>query len=762
MDAMSNIKALFEKAQKLDMPGLAITDHGTIAGVPEFLKTAEDFPTVKPIAGCEFWLGDPSREHTYHLILLAKNRAGYDNLVKLTNLANSEGVYRDDARPHIGAAMLAEHHEGLICTSACIGGEIPQRILAGDIEGAREAALWYRSIFGEDFYLEVSLHKNLGAIKLSSKDNPPAYKKQNKELVRLQKVSNEGIFALAKDLRIKVVATNDVHFVSREDGVSHDVMRAILHQKSIDNPKRIRYSHLEYLKAEKEMRCLFPGHPEVIDNTVEILDKVERYSIWEDAAVPQLSEDPDAALRILVSAGAIERFGAPSTEQKSRIEEELSVIREKGYACYLLIIKDIVDWVRSKGWAVAPGRSSAPGSMVNYCLGITNVDPMAHGLLFERFLHVSQAALPSIDLDLDPAARVKVLDHLKEKYGKDCAAEIVSFERFGTNQARKSVLRKGLTKDEANLVASKLVKVIKDEHIHSCCVLVSPVPLKERIPLRNGVSEYEAKWCDMIGVLRLNLLSLGDLRVIRDTVDAIEKKKGVIVSPERLPLDNQDALAVFATGDTAGLFQFCSKGIRKWLQELRPSSFYDLVALDVLYRPGGLSLIPEFVDRKRGRKEVDFILPEVADILGETCGIVIYQEQQMRLCETLAGFSPGLADNLRKAFNMRKYMLLDSLHDQFLYGGVRKGFKRDDLERVWTLMDHPYAFNKSHALCYTWIDYQKAWLKACYPEEFFCALANAHLDMQWEMDEILEDAARHNVNLVSPDSSESGLFEVEE
>ena len=325
-DGMSNIKSLFKKAAKLEMPGLAITDHGTLAGVPEFLKTAEEFPTVKPIVGCECWLGDPSRTKTYHLILLAKNLTGYKNLVKLSNIANTEGLYPNDSRPHISAASLAEHCEGLICTSACIGGEIPQLILAGDMAAAKEAAAWYQSIFGDDFYLEVALHRNFGPVKLSEADNRQAYLKSVHELNRLQKKADAGISEIAQELGIKVIATNDVHFVNREDGVAHDVMRAIQHGKSMNNPKRIRYSHLEYMKTEEEMRRLFPEHPEVIENTMEVLEKVERYSIWGELEVPEICENPQEKLREAVFAGAEERFGEVTDEIWERLDYELNLL----------------------------------------------------------------------------------------------------------------------------------------------------------------------------------------------------------------------------------------------------------------------------------------------------------------------------------------------------------------------------------------------------------------------------------------------------
>lgn len=703
-DGMSNIKSLFKKAAKLEMPGLTITDHGTLAGVPEFLKTAEDFPTVKPIVGCECWLGDPSRTKTYHLILLAKNLIGYKNLVKLSNIANTEGLYPNDSRPHIGAASLAEHCEGLICTSACIGGEIPQLILAGDMVAAKEAAAWYKSIFGDDFYLEVALHRNFGPVKLSEADNRQAYMKSVHELNRLQKKADAGIFEIAQELGIKVIATNDVHFVNREDGVAHDVMRAIQHGKSMSNPKRIRYSHLEYMKTEEEMRRLFPEHPEVIDNTIEVLDKVERYSIWGDLEVPQMCGNPEEKLREAVFAGAEERFGEVTDEIWERLDYELNLLCKKGCANYILMIKDLVDWVRSNNWVVGPGRNVSASSMVNYCLGITGVDPVKHELVFERFYNWDKDGVPSIDLDVEPAAQEKVLGYLKEKYGQDCVAEITSFEYLYHGKARREALKKLGNGEEALEVTSKLETVISGSHIHPCGILVSTKPLTDIIPLSYGVSEYEAKFTDKIGILRLNVLQLRELRILQDIMYSIEREYGILIEPEYLPLDDKDTLELFARGDTVGVFQFGSEMMREHLRNLKPDHFDDLVVLETMTRPGIYHMIPHYIARKHG--DESFVCEH--DELWETLGLMIYQEQEMK---------------------------------------ISKHYGCD-------------TFPKAHALCYTLIAYQMAWYKANYPHEFYEALLNGYMDKAWELDAILQDAAAHHVHLIPPDKTESGLFEV--
>ena len=774
VDAMSNIRGLFERASRLKMPALAITDHGTIAGVPEFLKTAEKYPEVKPIAGCEFWLSDPAEEKSYHLILLAKNLGGYRNLIKLCNFANSEGKIPGDTRPYITPWSLAECHDGLICTSACIAGEIPQMILSGDISGAIDAARWYKSIFGDDFYLEVSLHKNFGPMKLASCDNRAAYKKNNRKLVRQQQKSNEAIFDIARELDIKVVATNDIHFASREDGIAHDVMLAEQWNRRIDNPGRRRYSHLEYMKSEEEMRRLFPEHPEVIENTMEVAEKVERYSIWGIAGqagndetvgndnIPCSSKNPDVDLRKAVFAGAEDRFAVVFSELKPRLEEELSVIAEKGCAAYFLMMKEITDWIRSHGWvcAMGPGRGSASGSLVNYCLGITDVDPMKHNLLFERFLNRGQVSMPSIDLDMEQIARDRIVGFLKEKYGEECVAEIEAAEVFGEYRAKNYDVKKLGKGEEADDVARRLSHVKYGSHIHYCSVLVSPKPLKEILPMNNGISEYGAKWTDEIGVLRLNFLSLRTLKVLEDIVLAIEEKYGVLYEPQYLPLDDKETFELFAKGDTVGIFQFEPEGMREWLRQLQPDCFSDLVAIEALYWPGSIEKIPDFVDRKKGRVPVDFMMPELGPVLEETYGVPVYQEQQMQICELVAGFTPEMADQFRKASTKKKMQLLTKLHEDFLKGGQRNGHEIEELEAVWEFMDQWYPFNKSHAVSYTLVAYWMAWFKANYPEEFYVALLNNNMDLEDDLVRYTQDGRNHKVCVLPPDKTQSGLYEL--
>ena len=809
-DGMSKIRELFEKASKLNMPGLAITDHGTIAGVPQFFREAERFPDVKPIAGCEFWVGEKGDHHSNHLILLAKNLTGYRNLVKLVSCAHTEGMF---IKPRITKEMLVEHHDGLICTSACIGGDIPQAILADDMENAMYDAKFYQWLFGDDFYLEVSLHRNSGPMKLAATDNRQAYRQQNQKLVRMQKKANAGIFEIAKELGIKVVATNDVHFVERRDGIAHDVKIAISHDKKVSDKDRLRYSHLEYLKTEEEMRRLFPEHPEVIDNTLEVLEKVERYRIQRDIELPEISERPEAELREKVYEGAGKRFGEVSDEQHKRLEQELEVILSKGAASYFLMIKDLVDWVRSKGWVVGPGRGSAAGSLVNYCLGITDVDPMKYGLLFERFCNSAQISLPDIDLDLEPEAAEHIQEYFKQRYGKDCIAGITTFGCFGRLGALKKAGRamgipagkiNRITKDLSNDynywlgvnpassrgtnasirrayekgteafrqaydAAIRLSSGIEYEGIHACGWLVAPSAIGDLLPVRiqegsiDGDytlnSMYEGCYAEEV-VPKFDVLSFNVLKVIKDALAAIEAEEGVLIEPEDIPLDDEPTLDLFAKGDVVGITMMGFQTMADHLKQLGPVSFNDLVAMYAMTRPGPMEWIPDYIARKRGEKTVVYEIPVVEAILGETCGLVVYQEQAMQLAEILAGFEPEKADQMRKALCKRKRLNLEALYEDFVNGGVRGGYDKDAMQRIWSQMDNYYAFNKSHAVCYTWLSYQLAWIKAHYPKIFYRTHLNAcRLDKE-EVDYIIADAGKHHVHVIPPDKSRSGNYEV--
>ena len=815
IDGMTKIREMFSFMQQAGMPGLAITDHGTLSGVPEFLSVAERYPEVKPVVGCEFWitdyydhaLKDDKHRKTFHLILLARNLTGYHNLVKLCSIAHCEGLYY--GKPRISHNLLEEYHDGLICLSACIGGEVPQKVLAGDMDAAKTAALWYKQIFGDDYYLEVSLHRNDGHVKLSLSDNKAAYLKQNRELVRMQKKANAGIFEIGRQLDIKVVATNDVHYMFRRDSIAHDVMLCIQHGKKVYDTDRLRYSHLEYMKSEEEMRRLFPEHPEAIDNTMDILNKVERYSIWKETKLPHVSDNPENELKEKVLAGAASRLGELSPEYQARLNLELEAIRQKGFAPYFLMIKSLADWVRSNGWVVGPGRGSAAGCLVNYCLGITDIDPIRHNLLFERFLISDRLFLLNIDLDMEYAAYAKISEYLKSRYGKDSISGIITFGKIFPKKALNDVGRVlGIPKyqikklqsriserynslgwdikynaniqyeyyhrtpalREAYDIAQRLCGVIDNEGIHACGWLITPGLLSDTVPvqIQEGLwgedytlnSMYEASWAEESGVLRINCLGLQQLTIIKHVLKAIREKYGTDVDINSIPLDDAATMALYAAGDTVGAFQFESKGMREWLRKLHPDRFSDLVAMEALYRPGPLDLIPSFVARKNGEDPIEYPIPELEEILGETYGVIVYQEQTMRICERIAGFSPEQANRLRKAVGKRKIPELEELHEEFVAGGMMRGYDKEALEEVWKSLDNYYAFLKAHALCYTWISYQTAWLKAHYPKEFFTELLNANIQDEFYLEFYISDCEAHGFAVTPPDISDSGCFEV--
>ena len=804
-EAISKIRHLFNRASELKMPGLAITDQGNISGVPEFFRTADRFPDVKPIAGCEFLITDSAFRHKYYLILLAKNLSGYKNLVKLVSYAHTKGKLDE---PCITRKVLTNHFEGLICISACKGGEISQAILEGDMAGAATHAEFYKRLFGDDFYLEVSLHRNTGSMKLALVDDRKSYLKQSRELFKMQKRANDGIFQIAEELGIKVVATNDVHFVERNDGIAHDAKLAIIYGKKVADKDRLRYSHLEYLKTEDEMRRLFPEHSEVIDNTLEVLEKVERYSILQQVELPKISDRPDAELREKVYLGAQSRFGELCKEQRERLEFELEIIVSKGVSGYFLIVKDLVDWVREKGWVVGPGSGSAAGSLVNYCLGITEINPLKHSLLFERFYSPECISLPEISIDLEPAAAAQIQEYFKNRYGKECIAGITAFGKFRPRDALKEVgWTMGLSADSVDRVcreidydwndpfwkleiennavvrhayengseafrdaynaAIRLSGVIVDEGVHPCGWLVTPSAIGEILPVQIQEGQIEGDYtlkamyeamCAKDMVLKLNTPSLNDLAVIRNALSAIEQNEGNLIDPNELPLDDEPTLALFAKGDTLGIFQFNSEGIRDRMKIMNPKSFDDLVAMEALYRPELMELIPEFIESAKSAKH--FVIDFLDWVLADTHGLLIYQEQMMLLAKQIAGFSPAAADKLRKAVGKRQSSILKNFHNKFIEGGKSVCESEQVLELIWSIIIRTYPFNKSHAVCYTWISYQEAWIKAHYPKEFYKAFLGVWGSRVLDTDDIIADAARHQIYFILPDKSRSGEWEV--
>jgi len=695
LDGLSSIEKLFEKADSLGMKGLAITDHGNMYGVKEFFKYAKKHPDVKPIVGCEIYvtrgydhnLKDKAHDKYYHLILLAKNYNGYKNLIKIVSTAHIEGMYR---KPRVCHEVIEKYHEDLICSSACMVGEVPQKILSGNIYGAEEAIEWHKRVFGDDYYLEVMLHKT----------EVPGL---SQETYQLQKKYTDVIFELAEKHSVKVIATNDVHFVNKEDGMTHDRLICLTTNSSVDDTKRMRYTQQEWLKSEEEMRDLFPDHPEAIDNTQEVLDKIERYEIDRGHVLPKFDLPEDfldniatyleqyadvikcgendekgndrgiefrksvAYLCYLTYKGAHERYGEILNDETSeRIDFELKTISRMGFPDYFLIVQDFINWGKNNGVSVGPGRGSAAGSAVAYCLKITNLDPIKYDLLFERFLNPERISMPDIDVDFDVEGRYRVIQYVQQKYGLDHVSHVIT---FGTMAAKGSIRDVGrisnLPLDEVSRL-TKLIPdrdiVVKDENgeeksykptlkncmkyspefkkayedgsdlvrevldyavnlegsirqtgIHACAMIIGRGDLTDYIPITMGYdkatdqkvweSQYEGCYIEDVGMLKMDFLGLNTLSIIMECLSLIKKRFGKTIDMEAIPTDDAKVFELFGRGDTKSVFQFESPGMREWLQKLHPQRFEDLIAMNALYRPGPMDYIPSFVARKRGEEE---------------------------------------------------------------------------------------------------------------------------------------------------------------
>ena len=857
LDGLSDIKKLFTRAQELGMPGLAITDHGNMYGVKDFRDISEKFPDVKPIIGCEIYvtrhydhkLKDNDHKKYYHLILLAKNYEGYRNLMKIVSIGHIEGNYY---RPRVSHEVIEQYHENLICCSACMAGEIAQGILAGDEKGVDEAIEWHKRVFGEDYYLEVMMHKTeVPGLSLDT--------------YNLQKEYCTEIFRLAQKHRVKVVATNDVHFVRKEDGPVHDRLICLTTNANVDDPKRLRYTQQEYLKSEEEMAEIFPDHPEVLANTLEVCEKVERYEINRGHVLPkfqidgaflenidyylekyadiidngryEIRKDHDgnvieknyrgdefcksvAFLCHLTYEGARGRYGDTLTqEQQERLHFELMTISYMGFPDYFLIVQDFINWGRRNGVSVGPGRGSAAGSCVAYCLGITNLDPIRYDLLFERFLNPERISMPDIDVDFDDEGRYRVIQYVQEHYGADHISHVITFGTMAAKLAVKDVARiSNLPIPESNRLTKmipdrpiivrengedkeykptlansvKYVKELNNEYengdplvrevlsyalqlegcirqtgIHACAMIIGRGNLTDYIPITTGVdkatgqvvwvSQYEGTKIEDVGMLKMDFLGLKTLSIIDRCLAMVKKRYGLDIDIEKIPIDDPAVFDLYSRGDTKSIFQFESGGMKEWLIKLHPERFEDLIAMNALYRPGPMDYIPDFVAGKNDPSKIHYDLPDMEEYLKETYGVTVYQEQVMRLSQKLAGFSKGKADKLRKAMGKKQKDVLDSLKGAFMKGATANGYPQDILEKIWKDWEAfaKYAFNKSHATCYAWVSYQTAWLKAHYPSEFQASNLTQNISNMEEMKEIMADCRKAGIKVLSPDVNES-------
>ncbi|OSZ78280.1 DNA polymerase III subunit alpha [Chitinophagaceae bacterium IBVUCB1] len=844
LDGASSIGRLYDKAAKDRMPAMAITDHGNMFGVFEFVSQAwkntkvvgkrEDGkdivePVVKPVIGCEFYLVEDrtkrqfsrdEKDARYHQLLLAKDETGYRNLAKLCSLGYMEGLY--GKYPRIDRELVEKYHEGLIATTCCLGAQVPRTILKKGEEEAEKVFQWWHNLFGDDYYVEVQRHDIPEQIKV-----------------------NEVLLKFARKYNVPVIASNDSHYVDREDANAHDILLCIntgekqstptnkdFADDDEQRPKDTRFAFYNdqfYFKNTDEMSKLFADLPEAIDNTNLIVDKIKPMKLEREILLPHFKvpenfkDDQDGYLEYITWEGAKERYKELTPEIEDRIKFELFTIRTMGFAGYFLIVSDFIKAGRDLGVFVGPGRGSAAGSAVAYCIGITNIDPIKYNLLFERFLNPERKSMPDIDTDFDDVGRQKVIDYVVDKYGKNQVAHIVTYGTMAAKMSIKDVARaldlplpdsnalaklvperpgialkrvlhapvkgdgsleqkEGLGAEELEGVnklreiyndekllqskvlheAEKLEGSVRNTGIHAAGIIIAPKDLTELIPVATTkdvdllITQYEGGIIENAGVIKMDFLGLKTLTILKDALALIKRNYGLEIDLDTIPLDDAATYELYQRGETNGTFQFESPGMQKYLRELKPDKFDDLIAMNALYRPGPLEYIPNFIKRKHGEEAIVYDVDDMKEYLEETYGITVYQEQVMLLSQKLAGFSKGDADVLRKAMGKKQKAVLDKMKGQFVEGAKAKGHPEDKLNKIWTDWEAfaQYAFNKSHSTCYAFVAYQTAYLKAHYPAEFMAAVLNN----QGNIDKIkfyMEECQRMGLQVLGPDVNES-------
>ena len=716
---------LVDAAIKDKMPGIAITDNGNMYGVMEFFdyvsrinneRRQKGKKPFKPIIGCELYVAPGAKEDKklgkhckgYRLTVLAKNYQGYKNLIKIVSNSWTDGFYM---RPRTDRHDLEKYHEGIIVLSGGIGSEVFTKISDGDIEGLDETIRWYRQTFAEDFYIELLRYADLFT--------------NGSELQRI----NERLIEKADANGVKIVATNDVHYVAPEDLTAYNIQQCYATGKTMDEFAKTDILQFRWLTSRKEMCELFADIPAALENTMEIFEKVEFYDIHHAPIVPSIdipdgfgndrSEREDNYLEYLCFSKAKQIYGELLPEDvPDRLKFELQIIKHRGASGYFLFLQDVVNTAQSElGVWIGPGRGSAAGSLVCYCLGITKIDPLKHDLLFERFLSPEGSMFPDIDIDFDDEGRERVLEWLQQKYGKECCAHIVSFSSFSDDSVLKRKIR-GLG-------------------IHACGFVVADEPVSNWAPISTcsiedskgneqlvNCTQYDGWHVESSGLVKFDFLGLKTLSQMRDICASVKVHYDKDFDIEKIPIDDEKTMELFQTGQTDDVFQFSSKGIQKYLQKLHPTCFEDLVILNCMYRPGSMEYISTLVKQKHSLKAVKYMIPCMEKYLHGTYGIIVYQEQIMMLSRLIANFDRSESDLLRKALGKRKMDVLSVLKPRFIEGGIKNGHKKNALEKVWKEMEAKgmYAFNKSHAVCYTWLAYQMVYLKANYPEEFKQAL----------------------------------------
>ena len=873
LDGQSSIQRLVDKAVGDGMKGMAITDHGNMFGIKEFYnyckgvnkkRKAEGKEPFKPILGCEMYVARRRKEDKvkemgdmsgYHLIVLAKNYNGYKNLIKLVSRAWVDGYYM---RPRTDRADLERYHEDLIVCSACIAGEVPSKILKGDIAGAREAIEWHKRVFGDDYYLELQRHEvkdpNIRA---------------NRETFPLQQKANKAMMELAGEYGVKLVCTNDAHFVDQDNAEAHDHLLCLATGKDLDDPKRMLYSKQEWFKTRAEMNTVFGDLPQVMANTLEILDKVEMYSIDHDPIMPffpipaefgteddirrkyteqQLYEEfttdengenplpKEEADKKIKHLGGIEKiyrikfeadylaklaydgarrlYGDPIPDEVAeRVKFELHIMKTMGFPGYFLIVQDFINAARNElGVLVGPGRGSAAGSVVAYCLGITKIDPIKYDLLFERFLNPDRISLPDIDTDFDDDGRGRVLEWVEDKYGHDKVAHIITYGTMATKNSIKDVARveklpldisnrlckaipdrlpDGMKMNLPNAIkavpelreaeasadpqmsntiryARMLEGTVRGTGIHACGTIICRDAISDWVPVSTAedkadpghkllTTQYDGHVIEETGLIKMDFLGLSTLSILKETVDDIKITRGVEVDLDNIPIDDELTYKLYQEGRTVGTFQFESAGMQKYLRELKPTVFEDLIAMNALYRPGPMDYIPQFIRRKNGQEEIKYDIPCMEKYLKDTYGITVYQEQVMLLSRQLANFTRGESDALRKAMGKKKKDIVDKMKPKFIEGGKANGHDPKVLEKIWADWEKfaSYAFNKSHATCYSWVAYQTAYLKAHYPAEFMAGNMSRCLNDIGKITKLMSECQAMGIKCLGPDVNES-------
>ena len=904
LDGQASIPRLVDKAIANGMRGIAITDHGNMFGIKEFFNyvnkknsgtngeikdlkkklvalqngegECEDREAeiahckaqleeakqklFKPIIGCEMYVArkrltnknGKEDQSGYHLIVLAKNEKGYHNLIKLVSKAWTDGFY---SRPRTDRAELEKYHEGLIVASACLGGEVPKKITQGRFDEAEEAIRWYKNLFGEDYYLELQLHK-------------ATVPRANHEAYNLQLNVNKHLIEYSKKFNVKLICTNDVHFVDEENAEAHDRLICLSTGKDLDDPNRMLYSKQEWMKTKEEMNEIFKDVPEALANTVDICNQVEFYSIDHAPIMPtfeipvefgteeeyrkRFSEEDlfneftrdengkvvlteedakskikklggyDKLYRIKLEAdylkelaykGAKKLYGEElSDEVKERMNFELHIMKTMGFPGYFLIVQDFIAAGRAMGVSIGPGRGSAAGSAVAYCLGITKIDPIKYDLLFERFLNPDRISLPDIDVDFDDDGRGEVLRWVTEKYGQEKVAHIITYGTMATKLAIKDVARvQKLPLSESDRLAKLVPDKIPDKKlnlknaieyvpelqaaevspdplvrttlkyakmlegnvrgtgVHACGTIICRDDITDWVPVSTAddketgekmlVTQYEGSVIEDTGLIKMDFLGLKTLSIIKEAVENIYQSQGIVLDIDQVSIEDPDTYKLYSDGRTIGTFQFESAGMQKYLRELQPTTFEDLIAMNALYRPGPMDYIPDFIDRKHGRKPIEYDIPVMEKYLKDTYGITVYQEQVMLLSRLLADFTRGESDALRKAMGKKLRDKLDHMKPKFIAGGQKNGHDPKVLEKIWGDWEKfaSYAFNKSHATCYSWVAYQTAFLKANYPAEYMAATMSRNISNITEITKLMDECKMMRVAVLGPDVNESNL-----